>query len=168
VYGFTAGLAVVVCGALAGAYVGTRVSAAFFHAWIDHKVNSHDLLRAVRRVMTSPHKYRLVLLMRLSPVPFGLQNAVFALTPGGLDQPRYLAYTAAGLLPTQVLNTYIGSTLGGVEEVFADRSMDLRTYMTYAAQCAAGVVLTAMVFYKARTELHHATRDLPEPDVQLV
>lgn len=155
-----------VFGATVGAYVGTRVCAGFLQTWIDHKVSSHELLRAVRRVMATQQAYRLVLLMRLSPVPFGLQNAVFALTP--LEPVRYLAYSAAGLLPTQVLNTYIGSTLSGVEEVFADRNMDLTTYMTYAAQCAAGVVMTTVVFYKARTELYHATREMPQPDVQLV
>ncbi|XP_010860502.1 PREDICTED: transmembrane protein 64 [Bison bison bison] len=63
---------------------------------------------------------KVVALARLTPIPFGLQNAVFSITD--LSLPNYLVASSAGLLPTQLLNSYLGTTLRTMEDVIAEQS----------------------------------------------
>lgn len=64
-----------------GLCLSTWLCQAICHEWIDAKVNSNEHLRSVRRVLSTKQAYKLVLLTRLTPIPFGLQNAVFAVCP---------------------------------------------------------------------------------------
>ena len=59
--------------------------------------------------------FQLVLLSRLTPIPFGLQNSLFAVSTMSFD--KYLQATCLGLFPCQVINVYLGSTLRSMEEV---------------------------------------------------
>ena len=62
--------------------------------------------------------FQLVLLSRLTRIPFGLQNSLFAVSTMSFD--KYLQATCLGLLPCQILNVYLGSTLRSMEEVSTD------------------------------------------------
>ena len=59
--------------------------------------------------------FQLVLLSRLTPIPFGLQNSLFAVSTMSFE--KYLQATCLGLFPCQVINVYLGSTLRSMEEV---------------------------------------------------
>ena len=59
--------------------------------------------------------FQLVLLSRLTPIPFGLQNSLFAVSTMSFD--KYLQATCLGLFPSQIINVYLGSTLRSMEEV---------------------------------------------------
>ena len=59
--------------------------------------------------------FQLVLLSRLTPIPFGLQNSFFAISP--MSTFKYLQASCLGLLPCQIINVYLGSTLRSMEEV---------------------------------------------------
>ena len=87
-------------------------------------LNKTEYIRAIYSVISGPQAFKVVVLARLTPVPFGLQNAVFSasrylltssvLTDGlysSLATHRYLLASVLGLLPTQSCNVYIGSTL---------------------------------------------------------
>lgn len=64
--------------------------------------------------------FQLVVLARLTPLPFGLQNSFFAISP--LTISKYIQASCIGSLPFQVINVYLGSTLRSMEEVFTDPS----------------------------------------------
>ncbi|KNC80049.1 hypothetical protein SARC_07578 [Sphaeroforma arctica JP610] len=162
-FGMRLGLALVVVGASLGACLSTIMCHYMCRKWIENQVDQNGTLKAVKTVMQGHHAYNLVLLTRLTPIPFGLQNALFSLVP--LDHGRYVAYTALGLFPTQAMNTYIGTQLNDIQEIInGDKTMDVVTYMIYAVQIVAGIVLTTGVFYKAKIELYKATHDYEAVD----
>ena len=90
-------------------------------------------LAALQLVLLSSRRqaFKLVALTRLTPIPFGLQNAVFATAMANADNDAsavpaanstfstgdYLLATCVGLLPCQGLNVYLGSTFRSMEEV---------------------------------------------------
>lgn len=58
---------------------------------------------------------QVIILTRLTPIPYGLQNAVFSMVH--ISMSSYMFATVVGLFPTQLLNTYFGTTLHSVEDV---------------------------------------------------
>ena len=78
--------------------------------------------------------FQLVLLSRLTPIPFGLQNSVFALSTISFD--KYLQASCLGLLPCQFINTYLGSTLRSMEEVRPNQTSKVSAAVLFACICA--------------------------------
>ena len=62
-----------------------------------------------------------------------------------------------GLLPTQILNTYIGSTVRNMKEVLSDRADG---YIILIAQIIFSVMLTFYLLQKARQELYKLTKPI--------
>merc|ERR1719322_2351844 len=110
--------------------------------------------------------FKLVALTRLTPIPFGVQNAIFAAaiaassespevnaSPPGLSSPpspppatsttHYLLATSVGLFPCQLLNAYLGSTFRTIEEIFNDSSSSSSNAVIGAAVLAAQVAVAA-------------------------
>lgn len=79
-FGVVKGLATVVLGA--------NIGAAISHATIKHlqnrlplqKLLQNDIARAILRVIAGPRAFKVVLLARLTPIPFGLQNTIFGVS----------------------------------------------------------------------------------------
>ncbi|KAJ8302603.1 hypothetical protein KUTeg_018999, partial [Tegillarca granosa] len=80
----------------------------------------NDKIEAVIRVVESEQGFKVIALARLTPIPFGLQNGLFALT----DIPllKYCSASAIGLSPTTILNCYMGTTVRSMEDVLSDES----------------------------------------------
>lgn len=75
----------------------------------------HTPLRWFPRLRMFLGTMQLILLTRLTPIPYGVQNTVFSLVH--MPMPYYMLATMLGCLPTQLLNTYFGTTLHSVEDV---------------------------------------------------
>ncbi|XP_010217953.1 PREDICTED: transmembrane protein 64 [Tinamus guttatus] len=88
----------------------------------------------------------------VTPVPFGLQNAVFAITD--LSLPNYLMASSVGLLPTQLLNSYLGTTLRTMEDVIAEQSVS--GYFIFSLQIVISIGLMFYVVHRAQVELNAA------------
>ena len=73
----------------------------------------------------------------------------------GVSYPVCLLASVCGLLPLQMLNTYMGSTVRSMQEVVADR-MD--GYIILSAQVIISVFLMLYMLRKARGELAKLTR----------
>lgn len=114
---------------------------------------SNDQFSALMVVISGNQAYRLVLFTRLTPLPFGLQNSLFAVSK--IDTIRYLAASFAGLLPTQVLFTYMGSTLRSMEEVFSDGNT-IMGWIIFSVQIMFSAGLTFFIVRKAKLELNNA------------
>lgn len=91
-------------------------------------------------------------LARLTPIPFGLQNAVFSITDVSL--PNYLVASSVGLLPTQLLNSYLGTTLRTMEDVIAEQSVS--GYFVFSLQIIISIGLMFYVVHRAQVELNAA------------
>ncbi|XP_024940929.1 transmembrane protein 64 isoform X2 [Cephus cinctus] len=113
-----------------------------------------DTARAILRVISGPQAFKVVLFARLTPIPFGLQNTIFAVSNiGGI---RYHIASAIGLLPAQLINVYLGSSLRSMQDVLEDRSTAATGYIVFCFQILVGVSLMVYVVQKARRELQLA------------
>lgn len=113
-----------------------------------------DTARAILRVISGPQAFKVVLFARLTPIPFGLQNTIFAVS--NMSGIRYHIASAIGLLPAQIINIYLGSSLRSMQDVLEDRSTAATGYIVFCFQILIGVSLMVYVVQKARRELQLA------------
>lgn len=73
-----------------------------------------------------------------------------------------MAASVIGLLPTQAMNTYMGTTLRSVEDVISEHSGN---YLILVTQVAVTIGLSVYVIRKARRELNKACR---ESEVEMI
>lgn len=62
-----------------------------------------------------------------------------------------------GLLPTQLLNTYMGSTFRNMQEVLSDR---VDGYIILGIQVIFSILLMLYILHKARKELAKLAQDV--------
>ncbi|XP_051926621.1 transmembrane protein 64 [Hippocampus zosterae] len=151
-YGFVLGMGLVMVGVLIGTFVAHLACKRLLTDWVLHKVGSSEQLSAVIRVVEGGSGLKVVALARLTPIPFGLQNAVFSITDVSL--PNYLVASSVGLLPTQLLNSYLGSTLRTMEDVIAEQSVS--GYFVFGLQIVISIGLMFYVVHRAQVELNAA------------
>uniref|UniRef100_A0A8C8RRL7 Transmembrane protein 64 n=1 Tax=Pelusios castaneus TaxID=367368 RepID=A0A8C8RRL7_9SAUR len=119
-YGFVLGMGLMVLGVLIGTFIAHVACKKLLARWVLARIHGSEKLSAVIRVVEGGSGLKVVALARLTPIPFGLQNAVFSITD--LSLPNYLMASSVGLLPTQLLNSYLGTTLRTMEDVIAEQS----------------------------------------------
>uniref|UniRef100_A0A3Q2ZZF4 Transmembrane protein 64 n=1 Tax=Kryptolebias marmoratus TaxID=37003 RepID=A0A3Q2ZZF4_KRYMA len=151
-YGFVLGMGLVMVGVLIGTFVAHLVCKRLLSDWVLSKVGNSDQLSAVIRVVEGGSGLKIVALARLTPIPFGLQNAVFSITDVSL--PNYLVASSVGLLPTQLLNSYLGTTLRTMEDVIAEQSIS--GYFVFSLQIIISIGLMFYVVHRAQVELNAA------------
>ncbi|KAM6959459.1 transmembrane protein 64 [Aplochiton taeniatus] len=151
-YGFVLGMGLVMVGVLIGTFVAHLVCKRLLTDWVLNKIGSSEQLSAVIRVVEGGSGLKVVALARLTPIPFGLQNAVFSITDVSL--PNYLVASSVGLLPTQLLNSYLGTTLRTMEDVIAEQSVS--GYFIFSLQIIISIGLMFYVVHRAQVELNAA------------
>uniref|UniRef100_A0A3P9A8D7 VTT domain-containing protein n=1 Tax=Esox lucius TaxID=8010 RepID=A0A3P9A8D7_ESOLU len=77
-YGFVLGMGLVMVGVLIGTFVAHLVCKRLLTDWVVSRVGNSEQLGAVIRVVEGGSGLKVVALARLTPIPFGLQNAVFS------------------------------------------------------------------------------------------
>ncbi|XP_039593570.1 transmembrane protein 64 [Polypterus senegalus] len=151
-YGFVLGMGLVMVGVLIGTFIAHVVCKRLLTEWVLAKIESNEQLSAVIRVVEGGSGLKIVALARLTPIPFGLQNAVFSITDVSL--PNYLMASSVGLLPTQLLNSYLGTTLRTMEDVIAEQSIS--GYFIFSFQIIISIGLMFYVVHRAQVELNAA------------
>lgn len=111
-------------------------------------------VEAVLTVMNRGPGFKIVALTRLTPIPFGLQNALFSLSD--MNLVGYLGASLAGLSPMAFLYCYMGSTLRTMEDVLYDQGNQATGWFIFGGQMLFTVALLCFVARKARAELHKA------------
>lgn len=150
-YGVTYGMAVTV--------ITATVGIALAHILCKHVLARHirsclaqtEFIKSLHTVISGPQAFRIVVLARLTPVPFGLQNAVFSAS--NLSMGRYILASVIGLLPTQTLNVYIGSTLRSMEEVLTNSDNMLAGWVILLVQLVITLLVGVFIVRSARLEL---------------
>ena len=79
-YGFVLGMGLMVVGVLIGTFIAHVVCKRLLTAWVTARIQSSEKLSAVIRVVEGGSGLKVVALARLTPIPFGLQNAVFSVS----------------------------------------------------------------------------------------
>ncbi|XP_042829016.1 transmembrane protein 64 isoform X3 [Panthera tigris] len=78
-YGFVLGMGLMVVGVLIGTFIAHVVCKRLLTSWVAARIQSSEKLSAVIRVVEGGSGLKVVALARLTPIPFGLQNAVFSI-----------------------------------------------------------------------------------------
>eukprot|EP00794_Sanderia_malayensis_P019069 gene19069-20984_t len=148
-YGFKLGLFTVSTSVLLGVTLSLVVCRRFIRDYVQSKLQSAHL-KAIIKVIESRRGLRVVMLTRLTPIPFGLQNGLFAIT--NLSISKLCGASFIGSLPTQALNSYIGSTLRTINDVVHQN--DSSGYAIVALQVFISLCLMLYVVRRARYELN--------------
>lgn len=91
-------------------------------------VGSEQKLLTLLEPLSDPKKARSVLLLvRATPLPFGMVNALFAVTK--LSFLPFLFWSWLGLIPMQILNCYIGSRLATINEVIYENGSSVTLFI---------------------------------------
>ncbi len=78
IYGFVAGTAITSLGGNIGALVSFVICR---RVWKDHvlqMLSNYENLKQIVRVIEGRQGFRIIMMTRLTPIPFGLQNALFS------------------------------------------------------------------------------------------
>ena len=151
-YGFWLGMLIVFISVAVGSLVSfllMRISC--FKNLVQKQIDFEDTAW-LRRIVEGKNGLRVIALARFTPIPFGLQNAAFALT--NVSVLKYMLATLIGLLPTQAINTYLGTTVRSMKDVISD---DGDSYVMFTFQLLASVVLMIFVIRLGRAEMNKCT-----------
>ncbi|XP_060693829.1 transmembrane protein 64-like [Hemiscyllium ocellatum] len=165
-YGFQLGLAVLVFGAAVGTLAAHLVTQRWLLAPMGALIRGNAKLSAIIRVLDGTGGLKVVFLARLTPIPFGLQNAVFAISK--LETLQYLATSTVGLLPSQILNSYLGSTVRTLEDVVNHQSPE--GYLAFVLQIFISVAMMLYLVRRAHQELNKTIQahDAKQPEDEAV
>nr|XP_036216841.1 transmembrane protein 64 [Bactrocera oleae]XP_036216842.1 transmembrane protein 64 [Bactrocera oleae] len=150
-FGAIKGILIIVTGANAGIAVVHWTVRSFRHRIPVHKIIKNETARAILRVISGPKAFRVVLFTRLTPIPFGVQNMIFAVST--INPRVYHTASLIGLLPAQIINAYLGSTLRSMQEVLSNHGTAVTGYISFGLEVICGVALMVWVIQKARKEL---------------
>lgn len=139
--------------AIVGANFGLIVAHNLLKAVGDHhrvrRFTENETAKAIMRVISGPLCFKIVFCSRLTPIPFGLQNVIFAVSTSAcfsiwgsrcefqLSNVKGTTYHAAsllGLIPAQLVAVYIGTTLRSMQDVLENRSIGPATYLFVGIQ----------------------------------
>ncbi|XP_029835969.2 transmembrane protein 64 [Ixodes scapularis] len=162
-FGLVLGVAVTAGAATFGISVAHTVMKRFFLGFIMARLLSSDVVRSTLALLDTGHAFKVVIISRLTPIPFGLQNAMFAVSHISLG--RYVTASALGLVPTQVINVYLGTTVRSMEEVLDTTAAT--GYAVLLAQVVLSIGLMGLIVRKARKELQDAVLSSGYPKVAL-
>jgi len=156
-FGFVYGLIVTVITATAGILAAHLIIVRCLASHVRKLLHTSEYSKSLYAVISGPQAFKLIVLTRLTPVPFGLQNAVFSVS--NLPCGRYLGASVLGLFPTQCINVYMGSTLRSMEEVLTNEDTVRAGWLLLVAQLAVSAAVALFVVRKARAELERSLQD---------
>lgn len=141
-YGYYLGFATTMIGSVSSGMFGFWITRAFCRAWIEEKIKASARLSALLLSM-EVHSFKITLMLRLLPLPFGLQNGLCAMT--SITPPMYLLASAIGLLPENVLLIYFGNSFESITELargdFGSISIYEKVFLGVALLVTAIIVL---------------------------
>ncbi|XP_059162464.1 transmembrane protein 64-like isoform X2 [Physella acuta] len=155
-YGLLYGPLVVTFSVTIGLSISTPVMRLLCSDYLRSRFYSRKV-EAILNVVSGSHGMKVIALTRLTPIPFGLQNALFSLS--SISLLRYLVSSVGGLVPMTVLNCYLGSTLRTMQDLMSDDSNRFTGFFIFGGQLLITVVLLWFVIRKARGELKKAMDD---------
>ena len=100
IFGMVKGVIITSLGSATGAFVAFLVCRRFFKGYVHAKLSHYENFKQIVKVIEGRQGFRIIAMTRLTPVPFGLQNALFSAAK--ISKWRYMSATILGLFPTQV------------------------------------------------------------------
>jgi len=148
--------------------IGTNIGSALsfwacrklLNTWIETKIEASPKLSAIFHSI-GDHGFKIALLLRFIPIPFGIQNAIMGIS--SVTFIRYAIGTFIGLLPEQIVITYFGSTLNKLSNVISgDVHLGKTEKILLIVQLVMIVVLMGVLTYIGRRALQKMTKENEE------
>lgn len=157
-HGALLGSLVVMASAGAGVTISHLVLSSFLREVVKRKIlPSRSSLQALISAVDGTNGMRVVALARLTPIPFGIQNAIFSVSV--LPRWKYVVASMVGLLPGQVIEAYIGSSLKSLGDLYTRSHASPMNVTIVAVQIGITLCLFYYLFYLAKKELNKITRE---------
>ncbi|PIK44547.1 putative transmembrane protein [Apostichopus japonicus] len=118
-FGICIGYLVTVVCVICGSLVAFSVCRILCGPWLTPKLET-EYFRSIMTVVEGEEGFRVIALTRLTPIPFGLQNGIFAMSK--VSTLTFVSASCLGLLPTQALNAYLGATLRSAQDISDQQS----------------------------------------------
>jgi len=118
-YGLPLGFFTVTVGSVLGAVAAFWTCRKVFADWVTSKLKANPSLVALMTTVEK-HSFKICFFVRLSPIPFGIQNSMFAVSK--IEFPIYLSATFLGLFPEQLMLVYFGSTAKELKDIFEGKT----------------------------------------------
>lgn len=150
-YGMVHGTITVSIGALSGASLAFWLCRTVTQGWMKRQLVANPKWH-VFMAEVEKNAWKITLLTRLLPFPFGLVNGLFALS--SISFPVFLVGSFVGLLPFQLMWTYFGTTLRSIKEaVNGEIPFGPTQQLVLAVQLALGVGLSLYMVHLGRSSL---------------
>ena len=153
VYSFFYGFLTVVLFSTCGMTCSYFICRYMFYDYANTSVQRFEYLKAVCAVIRSNDKgYKIVFLSRLMPVPFGLANAVFAVADVNLF--KYILASVVGLMPSQLILCYIGSTFKSMSDVLVNQNTGRTATLVFLVQLVIAFGVMYYILKAAKIEIN--------------
>lgn len=154
-FGFWKGLLVLMIACAIGATINFFLVRWFARDYVRRKLHHHDKFRIIEMAVAA-EGWRIVALLRFVPIPFGLANYCYGLTP--IPYLPYLGATCLAIIPANSLFVWIGSTFNGaLETLVKGRTHNPLEYVFLALGIIAAFLALRMVAKVARTAVARTT-----------
>ena len=150
-YGFYWGFIITCIGANIGALLSLLLCRRIFKSYVLKKISHYENFKQIIRVIDGRQGMRIMTMARLTPVPFGLQNALFSAS--NVSVRKFCTTTFIGSVPTQILNAYMGASLRSVEDVLAGKNSN-SFFLIF--QFVLAIALTYYINQRMKKEVHLA------------
>ncbi|XP_030755030.1 transmembrane protein 64 [Sitophilus oryzae] len=163
-FGIGKGLLLVVFGANIGLLIAHNLlKVVGYHPSI-YRFTQNEMAVAIMQVISGPLCFKIVFCSRLTPIPFGLQNTIFALS--NVSSRIYHVASLFGLFPAQLVTVYVGSTLRSMQDVIENNHISSTTYFIVVVQLICGISLIIWIGSKARNELMKVLSDADNASIK--
>lgn len=153
VYGFFCSVPLVIMYTVIGMTFSFYMCRYMFAEYAHSKVKSILYLHAICSLIQSNEKgYKIIFLSRLMPLPFGLANFAFAITD--VNFLTYLISSIIGLLPSQIILCYVGSTLKSMSDVIVNASTAKTAWLVFIIQLIIACFVMLWILNMAKVELN--------------
>jgi uncharacterized membrane protein YdjX (TVP38/TMEM64 family) len=154
-FGFWTGLFTLMIACAVGSSVNFLLVRWFARDFVRRKLQKNAKFCIIETAVAT-EGWRVVALLRFVPIPFGLANYCFGLTP--IAYLPYIVATCIAIIPVNSLFVWIGSTFSGaLDTLVKGRTHNPLEYVLLGVGIVAAFLALRMVTKAARTAVHRST-----------
>lgn len=139
IYGYTLGFLTITIGSVSSACFGFWIARHFCRGWIEERIKASARLSSLMPALEE-HAFKITLVMRFLPLPFGLQNGLCAVT--NITPHMFFVASVIGLIPENTLLLYFGHSFRSIGELASGDigSFSISQQIMLVVAALAGVV----------------------------
>jgi len=154
-FGFWKGMGALMLGCALGATLNFFLVRWFARDYVRHKLRNNKAFMMIDTAIAR-EGWRIVALMRLVPIPFGLANYCYGLTP--IPYVPYILATCLAIMPSNALFVWIGTTLSDLSSLTQGRGRHPMEYVFLGVGIVAAILVLRIVAKTAKAAVERDTK----------